>query len=173
MVKKRSLKTIGLPNHEIWSDGTVYSYKVKRKLNVHLNGSGYPYIRIKHNYVWHNLVIHRVLAKIFIPNPENKPCINHIDGVKTNNDLSNLEWVTHKENSKHAVELGLSVYDKTRAINQSKAKGYIPTPLKHPTYGMEVMVTLSSFARKYKLHTTHLSKLLDGRLKTHGGWSLV
>lgn len=55
----------------------------------------------KHKYV------HRLLAKAFIPNPENKPHINHLDGNPRNNDISNLEWVTPRENSIHAVKTGL------------------------------------------------------------------
>ncbi|AGH57588.1 HNH endonuclease [Pseudoalteromonas phage pYD6-A] len=51
--------------------------------------------------------VHRLLAQTFIPNPEAKAHVNHIDGDKSNNDLSNLEWATPKENSQHAVDLGL------------------------------------------------------------------
>ena len=54
-----------------------------------------------------DLSVHREVTKAFIPNPCNKPCINHIDGVKTNNVVSNLEWVTIKENTIHAYRIGL------------------------------------------------------------------
>lgn len=51
--------------------------------------------------------VHRIIAECFIPNPSNLPCVNHLDGIKTNNDVKNLEWISYSDNTKHAYDTGL------------------------------------------------------------------
>ena len=62
------------------------------------HNDGYLIACLKLNGKYKNLMVHRVVAECFIPNPENKPEVNHKDFNKENNHASNLEWVTHKEN---------------------------------------------------------------------------
>jgi len=69
--------------------------------------TGYYHVHLAVDKNHKNYRVHRLVAAAFIPNPENKPCINHIDGNKLNNHVSNLEWCTMKENSQHAVRIGL------------------------------------------------------------------
>jgi len=70
--------------------------------------------------------VHVFVAQSFIPNPYNKPCVNHIDGNKQNNHVSNLEWVTYKENAQHAYKIGLKkptiITDAHKQILRTRAK---------------------------------------------------
>lgn len=67
------------------------------------NTSGYASVRLPGK----NHLVHRLVALAFIPNPDSKPQVNHKDGNKRNNNVSNLEWVTAEENMKHAGDVGL------------------------------------------------------------------
>lgn len=69
-----------------------------------------------------HFTVHRLVAAAFIPNPDLKPCVNHIDGVKTNNHIDNLEWCTVRENSIHAVRTGLSKAPEGEKCGASKLK---------------------------------------------------
>ncbi len=89
--------------------------KVEEKIKIiHIKSNGYQFVQLYKNNIMKNLHIHRLVAQAFIPNPDNKPQINHIDGNKLNNNVTNLEWCTNSENGKHAYKLGLNRYTKRR-----------------------------------------------------------
>lgn len=90
--------------------GRVKSLKFgkERILKPAINSSGYWYIFIfVKNQKPKFCMIHKLMAVAFIPNTQNKKEVNHKDGNKLNNNLCNLEWVTHSENMKHAWDTGL------------------------------------------------------------------
>lgn len=89
----------------IWNDSFVVfeDGRIFKRLDPPVSSGGYKFVRIGDK----SHPLHRVIASAFIPNPENKPEVNHIDGNKANNAVSNLEWVTRTENMKHAKENGL------------------------------------------------------------------
>lgn len=115
-----------IPNYEgryqISNDGKVRSLERKVYLEsrgiyrtvkgIILKGSpdtlGYPTVALWKDNKLDLRRIHRLVAEMYIPNPDNKPQVNHIDGDKTNNSYTNLEWVTMSENIKHAYKTNLA-----------------------------------------------------------------
>lgn len=109
---------------EVWKDvkdyegsylvsdkGRVKSLITGRILKPQCCGSGYLKVMLRVSYkVYKNAMIHRLVAEAFIPNPEQKKTVNHIDGNKCNNEVSNLEWATYSENLKHAYKSGLNYW---------------------------------------------------------------
>ena len=79
------------------------------KINAfEIDKTGYKRIKLYLNKKGNHFFIHRLIAIAFIPNPENKPFINHKDGNKLNNSIENIEWCTPKENAQHAMDTGLN-----------------------------------------------------------------
>lgn len=87
----------------------------------YLSGSIYNNGYIYYSIDGKRISKHRLIAQYFIPNPSNKPQVNHIDGNKLNNDISNLEWVTPQENARHSWDIGLSKKSEYRITQVIKA----------------------------------------------------
>lgn len=73
-----------------------------------ISNKGYVYVQLFIKDKRHNVSVHHAVASAFLPNPDHKPTVNHLDGNKQNNFVGNLEWSTYSENLKHAFETGLS-----------------------------------------------------------------
>ena len=95
--------------YKVSNNGDVYSFKNnrKRKLKPTKTGNGYLKVRLSIDGTVYNILIHRMVAETFIPNPHNKPEVNHKDGNKKKNKVTNLEWATRKENADHAYKHNL------------------------------------------------------------------
>lgn len=101
--------------YQISSLGRIKSLKDRfgnhRELikKIHANKKGYLITTLWDNAIGKTFYVHILVAKAFIPNLENKPEVNHIDGIKKNCNIENLEWMTHQENDNHARKLKLKV----------------------------------------------------------------
>lgn len=131
--------------YSVTSDGRVYSHfkrhdkewlimdEPQKELKPSLNKKGYLRVRLSNVYGKKSASVHRLVAIAFIPNPENKPQVNHIDCNKMNNDVSNLEWVTNDENHHHKIDHGLNIvksgvehYTHTRQYQEGEHHGCKP-----------------------------------------------
>ncbi len=115
--------------YEVSNLGRIKSLsRGKRKEKILNPNSGrYKNVFLSKNGDYCKMLLHRIVAIVFIPNPENKPQVNHKDGNKFNNEVSNLEWCTHQENMNHAYVTGLipKYTDELKEIRRKARIGYV------------------------------------------------
>lgn len=98
-----------ITDYMINTDGDVYSKLSGKYLNQEISKSGYHRVVLYVDKTPIKKSVHRLVATAFIPNPGNLPQVNHKDGNKSNNSVTNLEWITPSDNELHAYRLGLKV----------------------------------------------------------------
>lgn len=110
------------PNYSINLLGVVTNTTTGKMIKAFKDKDSYMVINLYNRNGMKTLKIHRLLAVLFIANPQNLPQVNHIDGVKSNNMLSNLEWCTGSSNMKHAHRIGLIPRREQKGENNSYSK---------------------------------------------------
>ena len=93
-----AIPVVGYENYLIYPDGKVFSTKSNKFLKPNITPQGYKSVELFNNNGSKRLLIHRLVAQAFIPNPENLPQVNHKDENPSNNSMDNLEWCTAKYN---------------------------------------------------------------------------
>ena len=103
MFMPRTYRKLDVSDYIITEQGDVINRHTGRKLKPQPNGKGYLRVGIGTKLMF----VHRLVAEKYIPNPDGKPQVNHINGDKTDNRACNLEWTTNQENRDHAIKNGL------------------------------------------------------------------
>ena len=115
--------------------------------------------------------VHRLVAEKLIQNPDNKPCVNHKDGVKTNNKATNLEWATKSENDLHAYRLGLRK-PQPNCLGKFNEDHPRSVPINQVTLTGEFVKRFPSLheAKRAGFSQANISSVLVGRRKSHAGY---
>jgi hypothetical protein len=133
--------------------------------------TGYMQVTIMKNKKGKSHLVHRLVAKAFLPNPENKPCVNHIDGNKKNNSVTNLEWCTYSENEKHSYSVLGKVNSRSGTGKFGKLNG-MSKPVISIKDGIEqYFESISLAAKELKVFNSNIAKVLSGKYKHTGGYT--
>jgi hypothetical protein len=143
--------------YQVSNEGRIRS---KRRIKIQGDYNGYKKVRLSKKSRQLTKQVHRLVAKAFIPNPNNKPMVNHKDLNRSNNNVNNLEWVTHQENVNHAVENGHIGGNPSRKVVKCDLNG---NPLKY--YDRIIDVEKDGF------HKSCVGHVCRGERKTHQGFT--
>lgn len=147
--------------YQVSNLGRIKRVETDRILKGMKDTIGYLRVDLYKNHTASKKLIHRLVAQAFIPNPENKLQVNHIDEDKTNNMVSNLEWMTAKENSNYG----------TRTERMAKTRS-IPIMATNLTTGESTeFYSGKECARQLGLDNSNIAKVLKGRLTQTGGFT--
>lgn len=139
-------------NQYIKREKMLNPYKHKASKNYYRS-----VVKLKKNMKSKDMKVHRLVAEAFIPNPENKSEVNHIDGNPLNNHVTNLEWVTHQENIAHSVENELRVYA-IKTIDRSTMVKFLNNGFTYDEIAEELGIakgTVFNYIKKFNIKKTY------------------
>jgi hypothetical protein len=153
------------PNYSVTEDGKVWSHFNNKFLSVALIGRGYEKVNLCNDLGKKQFLVHRLVAITYLNNAENKAQVNHINGIKTDNRVENLEWSTAKDNNLHAFKLGLKDSNiKASKLNVIKATEVTKKPVIDLLTG--VFYESARDAAKYSSHSiSMIYSMLSGACK--------
>lgn len=150
-------------DYGIAEDGEIINLYTKQIKFTCVNKDGYLQVAFGTAKVKRTFLVHRLVAESFIPNPENKPQVNHIDGNKLNCHISNLEWVTPRENLIHAFKTGLQ--KRGEAHGRSKLTEEQVREIRY-RYANE-KISYAQLSRDYNVNPNSIKRILNGETWTH------
>ena len=141
----------------ITKDGKVFRNGTEKKTS--LSNKGYKLARFSVFGKGKNYNLHRLVAELYVDNPQNKPCVNHIDGNKLNNHYTNLEWVSWKENMNHKIyTLGIGLGE---THSQSKVPNKIVSYIKR-CKDNGIQPKYERIKDTYSVSISHLKRIYRG-----------
>lgn len=135
-----------------------------------LDPTGYPRTMLKRDDgLIHTIKVHRLVAITFIENPEGKPCVNHINGIRNDNRVVNLEWCTHKENMQHSFKIGLSSQKGEKNSNATLTDDQVREILAEYQFGKTGKngMTKQQIAEKYNTTFSVIKRLVQRKTWKH------
>lgn len=161
LVQAACSDTMPFHDYVIYSDGRIWSNLTNTFLTPQDNGTGYMKVSLRIEGKPVNAYVHRLVAQSFVPNPNEHPEVNHIDGDKKNNRASNLEWCTGAENKHHASKTGLTNKgEKNHAHKLTEEE--IKSIRSEYVYGSKDK-NQRALARKYGVSQTAIRYILTGK----------
>lgn len=166
----------GFNRYLVSEDGKIFNKRLNKYMKQHAHRCGYMRLLLTNDEGKKQQILpHRAVALAYVENNENKPQVNHIDGIKTNNHYTNLEWVTAKENTAHAIMIG--------NWPEYKPKGFVKNPIdqtgeknrraklkeKDILYirKMKGEVMQKELAKRYNVSVSLISNIQKGKIWMH------
>ena len=153
--QKKSVAVEGFEMYQVDTNGIVYA-KNGKPLKYSINHNGYCIVNFYVNHKRKGFAIHTLVALTFIPNPEHKPTVNHKDGNKLNNSVTNLEWATGKEQMEHAKNVLHYEYGKT----QRKPVQAFDKNTKELKYEFNSLMDAAKFFAKDNKHAKNIRNVI-------------